>query len=236
MLPARSQATSVGRLKLEPGDARAGPALAPPPAAAAAAAATAAAGRRRRRRRRTHGDRFRLAAEHQRDAALGVELHDLVGADVDRPDVVLRIDAQADRGVEAVDVLPELAHELAGRHRTGTAASRRGRTCGCRRASRRDGRCACRRRSGPSSSRRRRRLRRRRCRSASSAGRRWCRTAISGTRRLAPTSAPPSDERRGHGESSECAWHHRSYFRWLASSRRGFSRIFCERQLLISAV
>ena len=32
---------------------------------------------------------------------------------IDRPDVVLRIDAQADGGVEAVDVLPELAHELA---------------------------------------------------------------------------------------------------------------------------
>ena len=62
---------------------------------------------------RPHADRFRLAPEHQRDAALGVELHDLVGALVDRPDVVLRIDAQAERGVEAVDVLAPLAHELA---------------------------------------------------------------------------------------------------------------------------
>ncbi len=48
------------------------------------------------------------------DAAIGVELHHLAGALVDRPDVVLRIDAQADRGVEAVDVLAPLAHELAG--------------------------------------------------------------------------------------------------------------------------
>ena len=34
-------------------------------------------------------------------------------ADIDRPHVVLRIDAQPDRGVEAVDVLTQLAHELA---------------------------------------------------------------------------------------------------------------------------
>ena len=58
-------------------------------------------------------DGFRLPAEHERDAPVGVELHDLVRADVDRPDVVLRIDAQAVGGVEPVDVLPELAHELA---------------------------------------------------------------------------------------------------------------------------
>ena len=131
MLPARSHATSVGRLKLEPGVPDPG-ARRPPPAGATAAAGRGAAGpparaaaprpRRRRRRRsaaaagcagRTR-DRFRLAAEHERDAALGVELHHLVGAGVDGPDVVLRIDAQTDRGVEAVDVLPELAHELAG--------------------------------------------------------------------------------------------------------------------------
>ena len=42
-----------------------------------------------------------------------IELHDLVGRDVDRPDVVLRIDAQADRRVEAVDVLAPFADELA---------------------------------------------------------------------------------------------------------------------------
>ena len=128
MLPARSQATSVGRLKLEPGMPDPGGRLAAATAAAAAAAGAAAAPRRRRapgaprvhpaaprrrRLRRPHGDRFRLSAEHERDAPLGIELHDLVGRRVDRPDVVLRIDAQADRRVEAVDVLPELAHELA---------------------------------------------------------------------------------------------------------------------------
>ena len=66
-----------------------------------------------RRRRRTHVDDFRLPAEHQHDAALGIELHHLVGRLVDGPDVVLRIDAQAEGGIEAVDVLPQLADELA---------------------------------------------------------------------------------------------------------------------------
>jgi hypothetical protein len=37
----------------------------------------------------------------------------LVRRRIDRPDVVLRVDAQAERRVEAVDVLPEFAHELA---------------------------------------------------------------------------------------------------------------------------
>ena len=66
-----------------------------------------------RRRVRPHANRFRLASEHEADAAIGIELHDLVGRDVDRPDVVLRIDAQANRGIEAIDVLAPFAHEVA---------------------------------------------------------------------------------------------------------------------------
>src|SRR5439155_13351329 len=46
---------------------------------------------------RAHVDRFRLPAEHERDAAFRIELHDLRRRSIDRPDVVLRIDAQADR-------------------------------------------------------------------------------------------------------------------------------------------
>ena len=63
---------------------------------------------------RTHADRLGLSAEHEGDAAFGIELDHLAGGLVDGPHVVLRIDAQADRGVEAVDILSELAHELAG--------------------------------------------------------------------------------------------------------------------------
>ena len=58
-------------------------------------------------------DRFRLPTEHEPDAAIGIELHHLIGGDIDRPDVVLRIDAQADRRVEAVDVLAPFADEVA---------------------------------------------------------------------------------------------------------------------------
>ena len=53
------------------------------------------------------------ASQHQRDAPLRIELHDLAGGGIDGPDVVLRVDAEPDRGVEAVDVLPQLAHEPA---------------------------------------------------------------------------------------------------------------------------
>ena len=136
MLPALSQATSDGRLKRRAGRARSGrsrpvrhaptatrrrrPAPAggvprPPRRRRTAAGLRRQVRRDRRRRTGADVDRFRLAAEHERHAPFGVELHDLVGALVDRPDVVLRIDAQPDRGVEAVDVLSELAHELAGR-------------------------------------------------------------------------------------------------------------------------
>ena len=67
------------------------------------------------RRIRSHGNRFGLSAEDERDAAFGIELHDLIGRRVDRPHVVLRIDAQSDCCVEAVDVLADLAHELPAR-------------------------------------------------------------------------------------------------------------------------
>ena len=138
------------------------------------------------------------------------------------------------RGVEAVDVLAQLAHELAGGDRTGTAASRRGRTCGCRRAWRRDGRCACRRRSGPSSWRRRRRPRRRRRRAACAADRRWCRTRSPARRPGRRPATPPATSAAARAVEQTCADHRAPPLRW--SSRCGFSRIFCERQSLISAV
>src|SRR5687767_15151990 len=78
-----------------------------PAGCATGCAATTAAG--------TNRDRFRLAAEDERDTPFGVELHHLVGRGVDGPHVVQRIDAQPDRGVEAVHILAELADELAGR-------------------------------------------------------------------------------------------------------------------------
>ena len=127
MLPARSHATSVGRLNVEPGVPDPG---APPPRAAAAAGAAprppprAALGRRatppraaaRRRHRPPPGrtliaSGFRPSTRATRPSR--VELDDLAGRLVDRPDVVLRIDPQTDRRVEAVDVLPQLALELA---------------------------------------------------------------------------------------------------------------------------
>ena len=119
MLPARSQATSDGWLKLDPGvpAPRPRPAgarprcsgrAAPPRGPAPAGAPPAACGG-------PHRDHFRLSAEHERDAPVGIELHDLTRSLVDRPDVVLRIDAQTNRRIEAVHVLSQLAHELAGR-------------------------------------------------------------------------------------------------------------------------
>ena len=119
MLPARSHATSDGRLKLEPGvpDPAARPpapgAAAPPPAACARPVCGSPA-RRARGLRGAHGDGFRFASEHKSDAAGGVELHHLVRCGVDGPHVVLRIDAKTDRSIEAVDVLAEFSHELSG--------------------------------------------------------------------------------------------------------------------------
>ena len=105
-----------GTAERGPGRALAGTACRCAPLTPAAAwAARAGPGRAFRTwRRRTHQHRLGLAPEHERHAALAVELHDLAGADVDGPHVVLRIHAQADRGIEAVDVLAQFAHELAG--------------------------------------------------------------------------------------------------------------------------
>src|SRR6187551_2126222 len=61
-----------------------------------------------------HRDVFRLAAQYECDSACRVELQDLACRGVDRPDVVLRIHAQTNRGVEAVYILAEFAHELSG--------------------------------------------------------------------------------------------------------------------------
>src|SRR5262249_4866749 len=85
---------------------------------AATASASAATGRfttltRRGAASGTNVDRFGLPPEHEQQASFLVELHDLAGRLVDGPDVVLRIDPQPERGVETVDVLSQLAHELA---------------------------------------------------------------------------------------------------------------------------
>jgi hypothetical protein len=93
MLPARSHVTSDGRLKASP--------LMQAPA-------------RRHAGARPQSDVLRLSAEHELEAAVGVELHDLVRSGVDDPDVVLRIDADLLREVDRVDALSDLLHELAG--------------------------------------------------------------------------------------------------------------------------
>jgi hypothetical protein len=63
---------------------------------------------------------------------------------------------RADRGIESVGHPGPIRDERCRCDRTGTAAIRRARTCGCRRPSHKDDPCACRRRSRPSNSRRRR--------------------------------------------------------------------------------
>src|SRR6266511_2937594 len=105
MLPVRSHATSAGREKLDPGMPDPGAPPRPPPAAAAGACG----------RSRANRDGFWFSAEDERDAAVSIELQYLTSGDIDRPDVVLRIDAQSHGGVEAIDVLSEFADELASR-------------------------------------------------------------------------------------------------------------------------
>src|SRR6185369_16729305 len=63
---------------------------------------------------RAHVDRFGLASEDERDPSGWIELDHLARGGVDRPHVVRGINAEADGGVEAVDILSELAHELSG--------------------------------------------------------------------------------------------------------------------------
>ena len=57
------------------------------------------------------GDRLRPPAEHHHDAPFGVELDDHVRPLVDHPDVVLRVDADRVRELQAVQALADLAHE-----------------------------------------------------------------------------------------------------------------------------
>src|SRR4029453_15032753 len=124
MLPALSQATSVGRLNEEPGvpdpggpagpprppppPPPPGPAFAPPPGAAAPRPSPPPASRRRR----TNADFLRFPPEHEHDATFRIELDDLACDFVDCPDVVLRIDAQTDRRIEPVHILSEFTLEL----------------------------------------------------------------------------------------------------------------------------
>ena len=139
MLPCASHATPAVRTKLSPGmpaPGRSGRAAAARrrrwragrcaarrrrarrrhglPAADRRALQAPAASRAAARRAGAHGDRFRLAAHHQLNAAVGIELDHLRRSAIDDPDVVLRIDAHRLRVVEAVDADADLADELAG--------------------------------------------------------------------------------------------------------------------------
>ena len=71
--------------------------------------------RRRRRQRAVEGalDRLGPPAEHHHDAALGVELDDHVRPLVHDPDVVVLVDADRVRELEAVEALADLADEVA---------------------------------------------------------------------------------------------------------------------------
>src|SRR3954469_18780918 len=121
MLPARSHVTSDGRLKLSPlipapGAPRPPPRPPPSPPAAppgrrGASGRHAAAGGHAGSR--PHANVLRLAAEHELEPAVAVELHHLVRAGVDDPDVVLRIDAHLLREIDRVDALADLLDELA---------------------------------------------------------------------------------------------------------------------------
>ena len=91
MLPCGSQATSVGRQKMYFCAGGLGPV----------------------RRRDDAVDGGRTAAEHHQHLALRVELGDHVGAFVDRPDIVLRIDAHRMGELEAVIALADFLEEIA---------------------------------------------------------------------------------------------------------------------------
>ena len=62
---------------------------------------------------REHRDRIFAPPDGHQHLALGTELDEHVGAFVDRPDVVLRVDAHRVREGEAVVVAADLAHEVA---------------------------------------------------------------------------------------------------------------------------
>ena len=91
MLPCGSQPTSVGRQKMYFCAGGFGPV----------------------RRRDGAVDGRRPAAEHHQELALRTELRDGVRAFVDRPDVVLRIDAHGVRELEAVIALADFLDEVA---------------------------------------------------------------------------------------------------------------------------
>ena len=104
MLPCASHATSVGRLKTSccapaPG--------APPPGRLRLRRPAARSARARRIL-----NRFRLAPEEKRDAALRIELHDHRGHLVDDPEVVLGIDANLRGKQKPVDALADFAREF----------------------------------------------------------------------------------------------------------------------------
>src|SRR5262249_19976184 len=63
---------------------------------------------------RPHADRLRLPAEHQLNASVRIEFDHVARSLIGDPDVVLRIDADRLREIEAVDADADLAHELAG--------------------------------------------------------------------------------------------------------------------------
>ena len=88
ILPAASQPTSVGRLKLKAGAGSGGP------------------GRARRREWAA-----RAGGPGHHDAAFGIELDDHVGAFVDGPDIVLGVDAHGVSEDEAVEAFADLADE-----------------------------------------------------------------------------------------------------------------------------
>src|SRR5262249_15338546 len=97
------------------------------PCAGIARAATAAApaGFRRRAtsscirnagrhaRTRANADVLALPAEHQKEAAVGIEFHHRVRPRVDNPDVVLRIHTYLLRKIDRVDALSDFLDELA---------------------------------------------------------------------------------------------------------------------------
>ena len=67
----------------------------------------AAVGRRSTWSGRTYADSLRLSAKHELHVAVRIELDDLVGTDVNRPDVVLWINPQTLRRIEPVEILAQ---------------------------------------------------------------------------------------------------------------------------------
>ena len=81
-----------------------------------------AAARRRSRSHRHAVDRFRPVAQHHHHPSFGIELDDHVGAFVDGPDVVLRIDADRVGERETVQPFADLAQIISRWRRIRTGA------------------------------------------------------------------------------------------------------------------